>query len=153
MILDRLDRAAAAYPLHPLFAEAFAYLQAFDPATPDGRIDLRGDDLFVNVQRYTTKPAAETRFEAHRQYLDIQTIYTGEEAIYIDWLDHLQETEAFDADKDVAFYEGSSATCLSLRPGDFAILYPTDAHRPVCQVRGPSDVLKVVAKVRIEAAL
>ncbi|MEM8495499.1 MAG: YhcH/YjgK/YiaL family protein, partial [Planctomycetota bacterium] len=73
MIFDTFTTHDRYSALHPLFEEAFAALRDFDISTPDGRIQLRGDDLFLNVERYTTEPADHRRFESHRDYLDIQT--------------------------------------------------------------------------------
>lgn len=149
--------------LHPLVGEAFAALRDFDLATPDGRIELRGEDLFLNVERYTTQPAAGRRFEAHRTYLDVQTIFTGRESIYVEPIDRLEVTEPYDAERDVAFYRrppgnltpptpetaANAGTRLDLLPGDLAIFFPEDGHMPVCECGGPAEVLKVVAKVRL----
>ncbi|MEO0513873.1 MAG: YhcH/YjgK/YiaL family protein [Planctomycetota bacterium] len=135
--------------LHPLLGEAFAALREFDPATLDGRLDLRGDDLFLNVERYTTQPADQRRFESHRTYLDVQTIFTGRESIYVEPTDRLDIIEPYDADRDVVFYSGPHDTRLDLHPGDLAIFFPEDGHKPVCVCGGPAEVLKVVAKVRL----
>lgn len=152
MIYDRFEHARLYLGLHPLLAEAFAFLKDFDPATADGQIKLRGADLFVNVERYATEPAAERRYEAHRQYLDVQTIFIGQESIYVEPRGGLDATEAYDESRDVAFYRGPDRNVLSLVPGEFALFFPQDGHKPCCQADGPSDVLKVVAKVRIDAA-
>lgn len=149
MIYDTLDHADLYTSVHPLLAEAFAFLKDFDPETPDGRIELKGEDMFVNVERYTTQPLTKRRYEAHRTYLDVQTIFTGREAIFIAPLGRVEEEEPYDAEKDVAFYSGTSQQLLDLHPGEFAIFLPQDAHKPVCQADGPSDVLKVVVKIKV----
>jgi len=153
MIYDTLDHADHYADLHPLLAEAFAFLRSFDPATPDGRIELRGDDLFVNVERYTTQPPADRRYEAHRRYLDVQTICLGEEAIYTAPLGRLDLVEPHNDKNDVAFYSGEDAQRVVLFPNDFAVFLPQDGHKPVCQVAPgkPREVLKVVAKIRLAA--
>ena len=151
MIYDLLDHAGDYHGLHPLLEPAFAALRDFDPQTPPGRISLRGDDLYVNVEHYTTQPAEQRRFEAHRRYLDIQMLSRGEEAIDCVLLPEARETEAYDPQRDVAFYQSEDASRLPLRPGRFALFLPQHVHRPVCQLTGPSDVIKVVAKVRLAA--
>ncbi len=151
MILDTLQRSGVYNPLHPLLEEAFSALQSFDSSTPSGQVKLRDDDFFINVERYVTEPADQRRYEAHRMYLDVQTIYTGEEAIdYFD-LSQAEVLEPYDAERDVAFYRAASGVRLPLRPGSFAIFLPQDVHRPVCQLDGPREVLKVVAKIRLDA--
>ncbi|MEM9913346.1 MAG: YhcH/YjgK/YiaL family protein [Planctomycetota bacterium] len=149
MIFDQIQNADRYAALRPRFKEAFAALRGFDISTPDGRIELRGDDLFLNVERYTTEPADHRRFESHRDYLDIQTIFAGRESIYVEPIERLTVTKPYDADRDVAFYDGPHHTRLDLQPGDFAIFFPENGHKPVCECNGPTEVLKVVAKIRI----
>ncbi|MBB6430983.1 YhcH/YjgK/YiaL family protein [Algisphaera agarilytica] len=149
MIYTPAEHADRYAELHPLLGEAFVALRSFDLTTPDGKIEIRGDDLFLNVERYTTQPAEDRRFESHRAYLDVQAIFTGRESIYVEPIERLDVTEPFDAERDVAFYTGPHETRLDLQPGDFAIFFPEDGHKPVCECGGSSEVLKVVAKVRI----
>lgn len=151
MIYDTLAHCDLYAGLHPLLGKAFAFLRSFDPATPDGRIELRGDDLFVNVERYATEPPEARRYEAHERYLDIQTIHTGREAIYVEPLDRLEVIEPYDAERDVAFYRGPDRSVVALQPGDFALFLPQDGHKPCCHAGGAADVLKAVAKVRLAA--
>ncbi|MEM7624743.1 MAG: YhcH/YjgK/YiaL family protein [Planctomycetota bacterium] len=151
MIYDRIEHAGLYLGLHPLLTEAFTFLEDFDPATADGQIQLRGDDLFVNVERYATEPAAARKYEAHRRYLDVQTIFTGTESIYVKPLAGLDMIEAYDETRDVAFYTGADHGVVTLLPGEFALFFPQDGHKPCCHAGGPNDVLKVVAKVCLDA--
>jgi YhcH/YjgK/YiaL family protein len=81
----------------------------------------------------------------------VQTIYFGAETIYVEPLNRLELIDPYHADHDAAFYRGPQQTRLVLQPGDFTLLYPQDGHQPLCHADGPQEVLKVVAKVRIEA--
>jgi biofilm protein TabA len=150
MILDSLTVAAQYERLDPGIALGLAYLRNFDPDTPDGRYALDDDDLFAMVQSYDTAPATESRFEAHRKYLDIQYVAAGSERIL-----HLPtelvevETPYSDAGDVVFFKEPGVSSSLLLRPGQFAVLYPTDAHKPGCMAGGRERVKKVVVKVRM----
>ncbi|MEL7088070.1 MAG: YhcH/YjgK/YiaL family protein [Planctomycetota bacterium] len=152
MIYDRLKQADDYAALHPLLAEAFAFLRGFDPATPEGRVTLRGDDLFVNVERYATEPAGDRRYESHRRYLDVQAIFAGRETIYVEPVSGLEVAEPYDGERDAAFYRGPDRNLVALRPGEFALFFPQDGHKPCCQTQAPSEVLKAVAKIRIDAA-
>ncbi|MEM8737491.1 MAG: YhcH/YjgK/YiaL family protein [Planctomycetota bacterium] len=152
MIYDTLDHAALYHGIHPGCAEAFAFLQGFDPATPDGRVDLRGDELFANVERYSTQPAATRRYEAHRAYLDIQAVFTGHEAVFVTpHTPDLETVEVYDTARDVGFHAATDASWVELLPGRFAMFFPQDVHKPVCAVGGNSEVLKVVVKIRLAA--
>ena len=80
MIIDRIENCSI-YNYNELFIDAFKYLYSLREFPSPGRYKLSGDDLIVNVDRYRAKNEAECRFEAHREYIDIQYIYSGEEKI------------------------------------------------------------------------
>ena len=63
MIFDTLDQLNRYRGLGPRFARAFDFVKTLDVNTPDGRIDLEGDDLFVLVQSYQTQPEERKEFE------------------------------------------------------------------------------------------
>lgn len=149
MICDALTHAALYRGIGPRFAQAFDFLAKFDPATPDGRIALDGDNLFALVQSYTTAPASAKPFESHRIYADIQFVVAGEEVIQTATLDRLTVTTPYAAAGDAALYTGPDDTPLRLRAGDFCVLWPQDGHKPGCSWRGPTAVKKVVVKVRL----
>ncbi len=48
-------------------------------ALPVGRLELDGDNLYALVREYTTKPAEQGVWEAHRKYIDIQYMVSGSE--------------------------------------------------------------------------
>ena len=151
MIIDRIENGRFYASLHERFARAFAVLA--DPATaekPDGYYPLEGDDLFYLVQHYTTKPLDQARFESHRKYIDIQALVRGEELLGWSPAEGLEVVEPYDEAKDIAFYRiGGIAARTRLAPGLFCLLYPHDAHAPSCQIAGPTEVHKIVFKIRV----
>ncbi len=151
MIHDQLSHSARYAQLHPSFAKAFAWLQAFDPATPDGKYEIDGPDLTAGVQRYDTKPDADKKWEAHEVFGDIQVVFAGEESCGHTDVRALTVTEPYKPEKDVAKYAhpSSPTTRLHLRPGTFTVFFPQDGHQPGVQVGGPSAVLKVVVKFKV----
>ncbi|MBW3631011.1 MAG: YhcH/YjgK/YiaL family protein [Gemmatimonadetes bacterium] len=53
-------------------------------------------------------------------------------------------------EKDVAFYQDPPASSsLLVIPGQFAIFFPTDGHKPGCMAGGREAVRKVVIKLRV----
>ena len=112
----------------------------------DGRYELDGDD-YVNIQTYTTKPDAD--FEAHRDYVDIQYMISGEEMIGVTDYNKCQTTVEYDSEKDIEFLSGEGEYHL-MKSGDFMVLYPEDAHKPSisADVDFPSAVRKAVVKVK-----
>jgi YhcH/YjgK/YiaL family protein len=129
------------------------FLLSLDADTPEGRHELDGDNIFALVSRYETSPRTERKPEAHRKYVDIQFLISGQEVVEWFPLEGQKVSEPYDEDKDVAFYdrpetEGSKAV---LGDGVFAVFFPQDAHMP--QVRlgdSAEDVLKVVVKIKAD---
>jgi biofilm protein TabA len=110
---------------------------------------LDGDQVFALVQSYTTTPAPQRLFEAHRIHADLQFVASGEEAIYYSPLARLRENTAYSAEKDVAFFDGEDDIPLVMLPGSFAIFLPQDGHKPGCSWKAPAAVKKLVVKIRL----
>lgn len=150
MIHDTIANANLYQGLHSGIHKGLKFLANFDPATPDSRIDIDGDDVFALVQSYQTTPSEEKRFEGHRVYADIQYIVSGDEIIVSAPVSRLTPETEYDSEKDFLLYSDTDdAIDLILRPGDFTIFLPDDAHKPGCHHKGESSVKKVVVKVRL----
>jgi biofilm protein TabA len=151
MILTRLSEADAYASLHPGIAEGLAWLRAFDPATPDGRHPIVGDDVFALVSSYDTGPATEKRFESHYVHLDLQLVARGTERILHTRAEGLEVEVPYDEAGDIVFYaEPGVSSSLLMREGDLAFFHPGDAHKPGCMAGGRDAVKKVVVKVRLD---
>ncbi|HRR33493.1 MAG TPA: YhcH/YjgK/YiaL family protein [Kiritimatiellia bacterium] len=149
MVVDTLENCSRYENLHPRFKAAFDFLRNPTVHTlTAGRTDIEGDALFAIVQDYETKPVSEGKLEAHRKYIDIQFVADGEELMGYAPLGRPKVVAAYDADKDVAFYEGESWFTL-VRKGMFAIFFPLDAHLPSRHTGTPSRVKKVVLKIAV----
>ena len=113
-----------------------------------GEYEVDGKNLYYIIQGYTTKDRAEARFEAHREYIDIQAVLDGAESIGWAPADTLEVTEPYTP--DVCFYRDPDVyTELRLSKGMFAIFYPNDAHKPCYDYQEKGLCLKVVVKVKI----
>ncbi|MGV3660769.1 MAG: YhcH/YjgK/YiaL family protein [Prosthecobacter sp.] len=152
MIFDTLDNADRYASLNSRFAKAFAYLRTVDGTQELGRVDLEGDDCYAIVQAYETKPVEKALFEAHRKYIDVQFVHSGRETILWAPLAAMkEETMAFTEEKDAALWKlVPDVTPLHISGGQFAILYPEDAHAPCVEWDKPEQVFKVVVKVAVE---
>jgi YhcH/YjgK/YiaL family protein len=134
-------------------AEALAWLRAFDPALPDGRHPIDGDRVFALVSSYATGPSTEKRFEAHRRHADVQWLASGAERILYLPADGLAVAEPYSDESDILFFEEPKASSsLLLNPGDAALFFPEDAHKPGCMAGARHDVRKVVVKIRLGSA-
>ncbi len=150
MILDTLDNAAAYQHLAPGFELAFDFLRSGKASSVElGKHELDGERVFVNVQQYTTKPAEDSIWEAHRKYADIQFIVSGRERIGYAPLDTVAVDKPYDAEIDAAFYKGEG-TQLIVPEGMFAIFLPQDVHMPGIADGAPAPVRKAVAKILLD---
>lgn len=151
MILDVLPQWPRYATLNARFARAFAFLEGVTSDTAAGRHELEGDDLFALVQRYRTQPGPGPQLEVHRRYIDIQYLVAGRELI--DWapLTALAEvTMPYDEAKEAALFAAApGGTPVRLAAGQFAILFPADAHAPCRAWDEPEEVVKVVVKVAV----
>jgi YhcH/YjgK/YiaL family protein len=137
--------------LTPALEKAFEFLlRSHSQPLIDGRVEIDGNQVYALVQSYTTK-RGEPKFEAHRKYLDIQYLVTGEEVIGWAFLDRMMVDTPYDETKDVCLGRVSApdVTPVRLSPGQLAVLYPSDAHAPKQAVGEPIPVKKIVVKVAL----
>lgn len=131
---------------------ALRHLQTTDfGVLPAGNYDLQGKDIYVQVIDLTTKAFSETKPEVHRQYIDVQFLWKGREKIGVaNDTGNNPIAEDLLAQRDLLFYTGmENESTLVMLPGNFAVFFPSDAHRPACQFDGPEAIRKVVIKVRL----
>lgn len=148
MIMDALSRWSNYTWLNKGFEEGFRFVEQLKADAPEGRADIDGDNIFCMVQRYETNPWEGQRFEAHRQYADIQMLLEGEESILWAPANTLTVVQPYEA--DIEFYDlKSTSTELVLTPGVFCVFFPGDAHAPCLQHKTQSTARKVVVKVRV----
>lgn len=151
MIFDILENAARYSTAAKNLDAAFKFLQANDlAALPLGRLEIDGDHLYAIVQEYTTKPLQEGLWEAHRRYIDVQYLFSGEERMGVAHLSRLQAGEYL-PDKDFLPLQGAG-DFVDVFPGAFVVFFPEDAHMPGLSVEQAQAVRKIVLKVRLEEA-
>lgn len=115
---------------------------------PIGKYELDGDNIYYMVQSYLTSPD-KINPEAHKKYIDIQYIVKGEEIIAVAPIQTDKTLCEAKEEKDVWFYKCDTKP-LILNGGDFMVLYPSDLHLPGKAVNEPSEVLKVVVKIKVD---
>ncbi len=112
-----------------------------------GRLELAGG-AFALLQAYLTKPAAESRWETHRAYVDVQAVVAGEEFMETADAARLRVAEDLTPAQDAIFYHPfSEGSALRLAAGGIAVYFPADGHRGGIAVGAPVLVRKVVVKV------
>ncbi|MBI4666915.1 MAG: YhcH/YjgK/YiaL family protein [Nitrospinae bacterium] len=150
MIFGQLDRVEKGSPMpDERLRGGFLFLLSADLILlPEGKHDI-GGGMRAIVETYPTAPANSKRFEAHRDNIDIQLVVTGLERMDCAFTNTLSISQKYDPSRDVMFFEPPGIyTSISVVPGNFAVFYPSDAHRPgVILGDSPARVKKVVIKV------
>lgn len=151
MIVDRITNIQLYRGLPQRLVRALEFLRDTDlAALPLGRHDLDGDQLFALVQDYSTRPAEQCKWEAHRRYCDVQFVARGVERIGVVNIEQMKVEQAYDADKDVAFFSGDG-DFITVRAGMFAIFAPADVHKPCVSLAAAEPVRKIVIKAECES--
>ena len=152
MIISDLNHIHQQLRATPHFEKGLAFLHRTDLATlADGRAPIDDASVYAEVQSYMTKPASEAVYEAHRKYIDIQFVVTGEETIGWAPIEDLVITTPYVEQNDYLLGTVDVARTIParLRAGQFAILFPSDAHAPRLATHASVAVKKIVVKVRV----
>lgn len=149
MIFDSLKNSGLYYGVHPRLRQAFEYLAATDlEALEPGKHAVDGDRIYINVMERELKKPEEAKLEIHDAYIDIQVLVRGVEESF-GWSERRDvklPLGEFDHAKDIRLFDDKPQTYYTLRPGQFTILLPDDAHAPMV---GSGAVKKVIVKVKI----
>ena len=150
MIFDRLENLPAytslAPEVMPKIVEFLGKCGAGEIA--EGRHELDGDKLYVNVQSYSTKTFNPDMLEYHKKYIDVQILLAGSETLYYEPAGTAEVTP-YNAENDCGFNKvPASALPLKLEVGNFVLLLPEEGHLP--GVGDGSAVVKAVVKISTE---
>ncbi len=152
MIADSIQNSSR-YPFGPAWTATFEFLKTLTPDSETGKRLIQGNELFVGVDTYETKPRSAAKLETHRKYVDIQVLLSGREVIEIFPKQGLPVSEPYNPEKDAEFYAKPSEphAKVILKPGQFLVFFPDDAHMPSLMAgASPKPVKKVVIKVAVD---
>ena len=145
MIIDKLTNADKYINLHKDFKLVFDFLKAHNLSELKcGRHELRGNEVFFNLQEYETKQTQ--KLEAHKKYIDIQVVVNGEEYMGYTNIKNTIVSEEYNNEKDVMFLNGK-VDKLYADNTMFLIFYPEDAHMPALSVNEDKPVKKAIFKI------
>jgi len=113
-----------------------------------GKYEIDGDNVYLLVQKYISKPYAESKWESHRDYIDIHYVENGEERIGFPGIGDLTATTSYEADGDYTLYAGEGNMLVCGR-GHFALIFAEEQHMPCVAAGEPSVVDKIVVKVKV----
>jgi YhcH/YjgK/YiaL family protein len=115
------------------------------------RYDIDGDNLYVALSEYNSKDPKTARFEAHKKYIDIQYVVSGNELICVAPLSSQDSIlQKYDATKDIEFLSVKKGKMIEATPARFFIFFPEDAHMPGLMDKTSTPVRKAVVKIKID---
>lgn len=148
MIFNTTVNAGNYLGISPNLDKAFTFLLQTDlSALPNGRHEIDGDRVFVNLMDAETNPDENRPYEFHHRYYDIQIDLEGEEEIRF-------ATEAGTITKpyqdDIGFADCECAVVCKLGPGRFALCEPGEPHLPgIAPQHRTQSIRKAVIKVAV----
>ena len=147
MILDCLENAERYYPISPGLRKAFEFLKSADVERLDGRIPIDGDRVYAIVIHAQGAGHEGVQLETHRKYIDIQFGVGGlNEFGWKPARECVTVTRPFDEDDDYGFFGEEPDVWIPVRPGQYAIFFPQDAHTPK---GGSGSLHKILIKVAV----
>ncbi len=147
MIIDTLDNLEKYAALNPLFPKVVEFLKANDLSKmADGKYEIEGKDLFVNITTTKGKTPDEAFIETHNKMIDIQTPITAAETYGYTQRELLPDVE-YNAEKDITKIPDLAAdSYVTCQPGMMAIFFPQDGHAPC--IAGVPEFKKAIFKVK-----
>lgn len=149
MVIDKLSNAKQYYGLSARIEKALKYLENTDLANLKvGKYEIDGKNIFTIVSEYQAKSLEEGKWEAHREYIDIQYVVSGKEKIGYASINEMKIIGEYNNEKDVLFLSGEGDLLL-VNEGTFALFAPQDVHMPGIQVMNGQNVKKIVVKILV----
>ncbi len=149
MIIDKIENAHLYKNIGERISKSFEYIKATDLKTlPAGKYPIDGENIFALVSEYKTKSEQEGKLEAHKKYIDVQYVISGEELMGYVPLGGQRILDQYKEENDIVFFTGDKSF-TKVSEGMFAIFFPEDVHMPGIKTGESSPVKKLVIKCLI----
>ena len=140
---------ATQYALNkPLWDKMFKFLAETDLSKLEpGKIVIEEGRLWFNVLEYTPKSAEDTKIEAHKNFIDLQYTYEGNELMGV--AGKVTPINDYDPVKDRTNYStGEEIVYSPASPELFFLYFPCDMHQPSVRSNdNPGVSHKIVGKI------
>ena len=152
MIIDNIKNCERYFSLHKDFKTVFEIFRELLDAAPE-KISVEKGGYCCNGWRAVCSDfeadGSPKVLEAHENDIDIHMVLHGEEAMALCQAENLEPTCEYNAEKDYILLKGASDKAV-LRPGDFVILYPGEAHRAALDAGNGGEVLRGNIRIRVK---
>ena len=148
MIYDKIVNASRYLGISKNLDQALKFMMETDlTELKNGRNEVNGDQVFVNVMDVHTNADLTREYEYHRNYYDIHLVLSGYEKVYIAE-DMEDETKAYSEEADFGLGHARKEAYGLGRPGYFVVCDIEEPHLPGCADPGQEMTIhKAVIKV------
>ncbi|MFV0365826.1 MAG: YhcH/YjgK/YiaL family protein [Mangrovibacterium sp.] len=130
-----------------LWKKTFQFMQTDLAALEVGKYPLVEGELIANIQEYNSKEPENARWEAHRKFIDLQFVISGNEQMGVMPLAEAQNAGEYNAEKDVIFYGENDGAIYPADNQVYFLFFTSDLHRPCIKDGESSPVKKLVMKI------
>ncbi len=146
MIFDKIENLKLYSAFNKHFDAMAEFIEENDfAALPCGSYDV-GDGVKVSISEY--EPAGNDKFEAHRNFHDVQYAIAGGEIIEVVPTSDAAESSGYKPDIEFFTAQKCESTVVALEAGTFVFLAPQDAHKP-CIKLNSTKIKKAVFKIPV----
>ena len=148
LITDKIKNSDTYAACNRFFPEIFGKIKTLTPDDAGKRFVIEEGVAWISVSSSENAPPGDRKFEAHKKFLDIHFVLEGEEKFVYANTDELTPETEYNEAEDYLLLNGDG-TKLTLRTGDFCIVYPQDAHIPTLEKLSEGKLVRGVAKIKI----
>lgn len=132
MVIDTLDNLHKYTGLCPSLQTVVGYLLSHPLETlADGKHEVAGAEVWVNVQTCQPRTREQASVEVHRDMMDIQIPIDGlEEHGFAPLTEEQVLSAAYDQEADISFLSISPQAYFNVCPGQFVLYLPGEGHAP-----------------------
>lgn len=122
MIIDSLENITF---YNNIPQNVIEFIENLTPQIEVGRYEI-DKNSYANIEVYETKNLKDCKFEAHKNYIDIQMLLSGIEELDYTPVKDLIVSEKYDEKRDIMFFENPDriSDSVILEVGKFALIYP-----------------------------
>ncbi len=133
---------------------AFEFLESTSvESKAPGRYAIDGDRMYATVVEDKTRAVETAQFEVHRKYIDVHYLIRGKELIGSANPASLREAKPYSPETEAALYaRPAKYKRLMLKPGEFTVFFPGQAHMPGCYVDKSEEIKKIVVKILAQSS-
>lgn len=149
MILTTIDHLNDYIGSCPALAAVENFVKTHTDLQP-GRYEL-DNGAYAMVKEGMTKEEASVRFEAHRRYVDVHYLVSGNERIVWRMIDGMPVCQPYNEEKDNIFFSGMEGCAIDMAPGELMVCFPSDGHKANQSADGQAPYKKIVFKLPLLA--